>query len=145
MFWSVLLLFASPLYSLLRRLLKDDRHREILALRQQIFILRRRLGKRPRLSRRDRIALLLSCFGMKRRQLVDALLIVRPATLAHRSKGLGVLSGDTHFPQVGKVARRNILGGLVNDYFRKAAWYAGVQHLTRSFPTASWTLLQRPA
>ena len=39
----------------------------------------------------------------------------------HRSKGLGVLTGNTDFPQVGKVARRSILGGLVNDYFRKAA------------------------
>ncbi len=81
MFWYLLLLFVSPLCSLPLRLVKDDRNYEILALRQQLLILRRQLGKRPRLSRGDKLALLLSCLGMKRRQLVAALLIVRPATL----------------------------------------------------------------
>ena len=43
MFWHFLLLFVSPLCSLLLHLDKDDRNREILALRQQLVILRRQL------------------------------------------------------------------------------------------------------
>jgi len=39
----------------------------------------------------------------------------------HRAKGLRLLSGDADFPQVGEVVRRPILGGLINDYYRKAA------------------------
>jgi transposase InsO family protein len=39
----------------------------------------------------------------------------------HRAKGLRLLSGHADFRQVGEVARRPILGGLINDYYRKAA------------------------
>ena len=39
----------------------------------------------------------------------------------HRGKGLRLLSGDHDFTQVGEVARRPVLGGLTNDYYRKAA------------------------
>ena len=81
MFWHLLLLFVSALCSLLLRLVKDHRNREILVLQQQLLIVRRRLGKRPRLSRADKLALLLSCLGMKKRQSETALLIARAATL----------------------------------------------------------------
>lgn len=79
MFRYLVLLVLSPLHSLVLRLLRSDCDREILALRQQVLILRRQLGKRPQLSRGDGLALVLSCIGMKGRQLSDALLIVRPA------------------------------------------------------------------
>ena len=49
MFWHAVLLLLGPLSSLVRHLLRDDRDREILALRQQVLIVQRRLGKRPRL------------------------------------------------------------------------------------------------
>ena len=52
----------------------------------------------------------------------------------HRWKGLGVLSGKGHFPQVGKVVRRCVLGGVVNDYFRKAARHARVQRRANLSP-----------
>ena len=51
MFWHVLLILCSPLAPLLSGLLRDDRDRQILALRQQLLILQRRVGKRARLSR----------------------------------------------------------------------------------------------
>jgi len=39
----------------------------------------------------------------------------------HRTKGLRLLSGERDVPQVGQVVRHPILGGLINDYHRKAA------------------------
>jgi putative transposase len=81
MIWHALLLLLSPVSALVSRLTADDKGREILALRQQGPILQRQLGKRPRLRRGDKLALLLTCLRMKRKQLLSALLIVRPATL----------------------------------------------------------------
>ncbi len=46
-----------------------------------MFILRRQLGKRSRLPRGEKLALLLTCLRMKQRQLLTSLLIVQPATL----------------------------------------------------------------
>ena len=87
MFWYLALLLLSPIYSLALRLIRDDRDREILALRQQVLILRRQLGKRPQFSHGDRLALLLTCTETKKQRIADALLIVRPATLVgwHRA------------------------------------------------------------
>ena len=80
MFWHLLLILLSPRATLCLGLLCDDRDREILALRQQVLILQRRLAKRPRLSRSERLALLLTFLGMKMRQLLVSLMIVKPAT-----------------------------------------------------------------
>jgi len=46
MLWHLLLIFLSPLSMMVSRLIRDDRDRQILALRQQIIILQRQLGKR---------------------------------------------------------------------------------------------------
>ena len=46
MFWHLLLILLSPLFAMAARLLRDDRDRQILALRQQVLILQRQLGKR---------------------------------------------------------------------------------------------------
>jgi len=81
MFWHTVLLLLSPVAVLIGRLMPDDRDREILALRQQVLIPQRRLGKRPRLSRSERLALLLACLRMRKQQVLNALLIVKPATL----------------------------------------------------------------
>ena len=80
MFWHLLLILLSPLSTLYLRVLRDHRDREILALRQQVLILQRRLAKPPRLSRSERLALLLTFLGMKKRQLLASLMIVKPAT-----------------------------------------------------------------
>ena len=77
MFWHVLLLRLSPLDAPIGCLTVDDRDREILALRQQVLILQRQLGKRPRLVRAERLVLLLSCLRMKEQQLIDCLMVVR--------------------------------------------------------------------
>ena len=66
MFWHSLLVLFSPLAALLSGLLRHDRDRQILALRQQVVILQRQLGKRPRLSRAERLALLLLCMRTSR-------------------------------------------------------------------------------
>jgi len=81
MFWHLLLILLSPLTTLCLRVLRDHRDREILALRQQVLILQRRLAKRPRLNRSERLALLLTFWGMKRRQLLASLMIVKPTTI----------------------------------------------------------------
>jgi putative transposase len=81
MFWYLLLVLTSPLRALITSLLREDRDREILALRQQVLILQRQLGKRARLSRMEKLALLVTCLGIKQRQLLQCLLIVKPATL----------------------------------------------------------------
>lgn len=64
------------------RLLRDDRDRQILALRQQVLIPQRRLATRPQLLRIERLALLLTSLGMKKQQALSSLMIVKPATIA---------------------------------------------------------------
>ena len=81
MFWYLALLLLSPIYSVVLRLVRDDPDREILALRQQVLVLQRQLGKRPQLSHGDRLALLLSCVNMKKRQLAIVLGLVAAMTL----------------------------------------------------------------
>jgi len=46
----------------------------------------------------------------------------------HRTKGLQLLSGGADSSQVGQVARRPVLGGLINDYYRKAARSRSTSH-----------------
>ena len=81
MFGHLLLVPFSPLASLMSGLLRDDLDRQMLAPRQQVITLRRQLGKRPRLSRAEKLALLLTCVRMKQTRLLDCLMIIRPATL----------------------------------------------------------------
>ena len=191
MFWHLLLVLLSPVSALCLRLLHDDRNREVLALRQQVLILQRRLAKPPRLSRSERLALLLTSSGMKKRQLLASLIVVKPATLVgwhrqivrrhwtggaepiqlpvrspnlnahperwirtvqeecldriiilnerhlrgalrefgryynqrrpHRWLKLHVPDGPRVYSRAGRVARRQILGGLINEYYREAA------------------------
>jgi len=64
------------------RLTWDDCDRLILVLRQQLLILQRQqAGRRPILTRIERLALVLACAGMARRRLLDVLMIVKPDTL----------------------------------------------------------------
>ena len=81
MLWHLLLILLSPLSVTVSRVLGDDRDRQILALRQQVLTLQRQLGKRPRLSRAEEVALLLMCVRMKQTDLLDCLMIVKPSTL----------------------------------------------------------------
>ena len=74
-------MLPSPFAVLVGRLTVDDRDREILALRQQVLILQRELGKRPRLMRGKRLALLLTCLRMKKQQVLSSLLLVKPDTV----------------------------------------------------------------
>ena len=60
MFWHLPLVLFSPLASLLSSLLRDDRDRQILALRQQVLILQPQGGTRPRLTRGEKLTLLLA-------------------------------------------------------------------------------------
>ena len=39
----------------------------------------------------------------------------------HRSLGLASPEGPAEYPSEGEVVRRQVLGGLINDYHRKAA------------------------
>jgi putative transposase len=78
MLWHMVLLLFSPLASLIGRLMVDDKDREILALRQQVLILQRRLGRRTRFVRAEKLALLLTCLRMKKQQPPNSLLIVKP-------------------------------------------------------------------
>ncbi|MEI6501012.1 MAG: integrase core domain-containing protein [Armatimonadota bacterium] len=39
----------------------------------------------------------------------------------HRSLGLAAPEGPAEYPREGEVCRNQILGGLVNDYYREAA------------------------
>ena len=78
MFWHLLLVLSSPLAALLSALLRDDRDRQILALRQQLPILQRQLGKPPRLSRAEKLAMLLATARTKQKQLLECLIIVKP-------------------------------------------------------------------
>jgi len=81
MFWHLLLILLSPLSAMVVRLLGVGRDRQALALRHQVLVLQRQLGKRPRLSRAEKLALLLTCVRMKQTQLLDCLMIIKPATL----------------------------------------------------------------
>ena len=66
MLWHVLSVLLAPMYVVVVRLLGDDRDRLILVLRQQVLILQRQLGKRPSLTRSERLALVLACAGLAR-------------------------------------------------------------------------------
>ena len=65
------MLLLLPLATPCLRRVRNDRDRQILALRQQVLILHRQLGKRARLNRTDKFALLLVCARMKQHQLLD--------------------------------------------------------------------------
>jgi hypothetical protein len=86
MFWHLLLVLLSPLASLLSGLLRDDGDRQILALRQQVLILQRQPGKRAHLTRGEKLTLLLAGARMKQGQLLDCLMVVKPATLIGRHR-----------------------------------------------------------
>jgi hypothetical protein len=79
--WHQLRIIRPPLSAMLTRPLGDDPDRQVLALRQQVLIFQRQLGKRPRLSRAEKLALLLTCARMKPAQLLDCLMAIKPATL----------------------------------------------------------------
>jgi len=81
MVWNVLFLLFSPWYLLLGRLLRDDRDRQILLLHQQLLIAQRRVGKRLSLSRGEKLTLVLGSLGMKTRQLLDSLVLIKPTTV----------------------------------------------------------------
>lgn len=81
MVWHPVLLLLSPLAALIGHLMPDDRDREILALRQQVLILQRQLGKRPQLRPNERLALVLTCSRMKKQRLLRSLLVVKPDTV----------------------------------------------------------------
>ena len=81
MLWNLCLLLFSPWYLLLGRLLRDDRDRQILLLHQQLLIAQRRVGKQLSLSRGEKLSLVLSSLGMKTRQLLDSLVLIKPTTL----------------------------------------------------------------
>ena len=95
MFWHLLLMLTSPLSALVTALLRgeDDCDRQIPALRQQIIILQRQLGKRPQVSRAGGSAPLLVCARTKQRQLRGCLRIVEPATLVGWHDGSSAATG----------------------------------------------------
>jgi len=65
MFRHTLLPLLSSRSALMSRSIVGGKDREILALRQQVLILHRQLGKRPRLVRAETLALRLTCLRMK--------------------------------------------------------------------------------
>jgi hypothetical protein len=81
MFWHLLLILTSPISALVTNLLRDDRGRQVVVLRQQVLILQRQLGKRAHLTRAEKLTLLLVSVKMRRQQLLNSLIIVQPATL----------------------------------------------------------------
>ena len=81
MVWHLLLILLCPVCPMVARLLRDDRDRQILALRQQVLILQRQLWKRPRLARAERLAMLLLCVRMGQRQPLGCLMIVKRAAI----------------------------------------------------------------
>lgn len=81
MFLHLRLVLFAPLAPLLSGPLGDGRDRQILALRQQVIVLKRRLAKRPGLSRAEKLALLLACARRKPTQFPGFPMIVNIATL----------------------------------------------------------------
>lgn len=73
MLYSLYLLLLAPLYSLLSILLLRDQEREILLLRQQLLILRRKLNRKPDYVRLETLALLLAALRLSKRRLGQAL------------------------------------------------------------------------
>ena len=71
-------LVVAPLYSLLSSLLWRDQDREILLLRQQLLILRRRLGRKPGYGPLEKLAVLLVALRLSKPCLAKTLL--DPAT-----------------------------------------------------------------
>jgi hypothetical protein len=67
--------------ALVGRLMHDCQGRAVLARRQHVLIPQRQLGKRPRIMRTERPALLLTCLRTENGQLLNFLLIVKLATL----------------------------------------------------------------
>lgn len=75
MLYSVYLLLLAPLYSPLSILRLRDQEREILLLRQQLLILRRKLNRKPDYVRLEKLALLLAALRLSKRRLGQALCI----------------------------------------------------------------------
>ena len=87
MFWHLILVLLSPLYLMFALLFRSDQARLVVAVRQQVLVLQRQLGKQPSLVKGERLALVLSGLLLARKRLGDALLIVKPETLVgwHRA------------------------------------------------------------
>jgi hypothetical protein len=81
MLWHVVLFLLSPPASFIGRPVVDDADRKIPALRQQVLALPRRLEKRPRPLGIEKLALVLTCLRMRKQQLLNSLLIVKPDTV----------------------------------------------------------------
>ncbi len=85
MFWHLLLVLLSPLWTLYLCLLRDHRDREILALRQQVLILQRRLAPILNLQIADHVKstcrLVLGPYGLAKRARIDKQ--VTPHVLRH--------------------------------------------------------------
>jgi putative transposase len=70
---------CAPLFVVSSLLLRDQ-NREILLLRQQLFM-QRQLGRKPAYGRLEKLALLLAALRLSKRRLASTLLIVQPDTL----------------------------------------------------------------
>jgi hypothetical protein len=66
MFWHLLLTLQLPYRAVIGWLISNGRDHQIPALRQQVLVLQRQLGKRPQLTRGGKLGLLLACRGMKK-------------------------------------------------------------------------------
>ncbi|GAF87431.1 unnamed protein product [marine sediment metagenome] len=87
MFWHTSLVLFSPIYLIFGLLLRGEHARLVLALYQHLLILQRQLGRRPSLVASERLALVLSSLLLGKKKLTDALMVVKPDTLAgwHRA------------------------------------------------------------
>ena len=72
---------CSGCYLLFGLVFRGEQARLVLALRHQVLVLQRQLGKRPSLVPVERLALVLSSLLLGKEKLREALLIVRPETL----------------------------------------------------------------
>ena len=108
-FWHLLLMLLSPLYALIHARLGDGRDRQILA---ESWI---------RTAREECLDRIIVLNERHLRWVLQEYIRHDNHRRPHRSLKLHVPDGPTSSTREGEVSRHPVLGGLVNDYYPKAA------------------------
>jgi hypothetical protein len=106
------------------RLTDDEKDLEILLLRQQLRIVERKQERGPQIPRWQKVPLVALVLRLKQKArqshkaLEESVRLFKPATVMGWHREMVRLE---FAPTEGSIRYRNVLGGIIRDYYREAA------------------------